>query len=350
MHFGYNMYHRLDIAYTTMAAELLDRSLDAQFDEDFDEAGSFIKVKSRGRDYWYYKPSLRGGQQDRRVYVGPADDLAITTRVEKFRELKSDFQARRKIVSTLTREARLFAPEPRVGDVLEGLWKAGAFRLRACLVGTIAYQTYGTVLGYRLAGQALQTGDIDLAQFHSVSVSVDDSMPDILSILKELDATFRPAPTLQDQFGTTRFVASSGLRVEFLTPNTSKDDYTDKPALMPALGGAAAQPLRFLDFLIHNPVRAVVLYKGGIPVLVPEPARFAVHKLIVASRRVAGTGKSDKDLLQAAQLAEALVETGRKLDLRESLGEARSRGPAWQAAIDASISRLPEQGLRAFDL
>ncbi len=39
---------------------------------------------------------------------------------------------------------------------------------------------------------------------------------------------------------------------------------------MPSLGGAVAEPLRFLDFLIHEPVRAVLLYKGGIPVLVPE--------------------------------------------------------------------------------
>ena len=164
---GITMEYRLDIAYATMAAELLDRTLDAQFDQDFDESGSFIKVRSKGRDYWYYKPSLRGGQMDRRVYVGPSDDIAITTRVERFRDLKSDFQARRKMVSTLAREARLFAPDSRVGEVLEGLWKGGAFRLRACLVGTIAYQTYGTVLGYRLAGQALQTRGIDVAQLDS---------------------------------------------------------------------------------------------------------------------------------------------------------------------------------------
>jgi 2'-5' RNA ligase len=38
---------RLDIIYTTMVAELLDRALDARFDIDFDEAGLFRKGKSR---------------------------------------------------------------------------------------------------------------------------------------------------------------------------------------------------------------------------------------------------------------------------------------------------------------
>lgn len=58
---------------------------------------------------------------------------------------------------------------------------------------------------------------------------------------------------------------------------------------MPALGGASADPLRFLDFLIYEPVRAVLLHKSGISVIVPAPERYAVHKLIVASRRVVDT-------------------------------------------------------------
>ena len=40
-----------------------------------------------------------------------------------------------------------------------------------------------------------------------------------------------------------------------------------------------------LDFLIRDPVRTVLLHRSGVPVLVPSPERFAVHKLIVATRR-----------------------------------------------------------------
>ncbi len=56
-----------------------------------------------------------------------------------------------------------------------------------------------------------------------------------------------------------------------------------KPVPMPALGGAAAIPLRFLDYLIHEPIRAVLLHGAGVPVLVPSPERYAIHKLIVGS-------------------------------------------------------------------
>lgn len=330
----------MDIAYTTLSAELLDRALDAQFDMDFDEAGAFIKVSSKGRHYWYYKPSIKDGGTDRRIYVGPADDPEIAKRVTSFRGIKTDFQARRRIVATLVRDARLFAPERRVGDLVEALWKAGIFRLRACLVGTIAYQTYGTVLGHRLPGAALQTGDVDLAQFHSISVAVEDSIPPILEILRTVDETFDAAPALNDATGVTKFLTHGGLRLEFLTPNRGSQEHAGKPAKMPALGGASAEPLRFLDFLIHDPVRTVLLHKGGIPVVVPDPARYAVHKLIVATRRALGSQKDLKDLRQADDLAQALSAVGRGADLKDMFVEAQARGPAWQAGLDASLARL----------
>ena len=145
--------------------------------------------------------------------------------------------------------------------------------------------------------------------------------------------------------GTARFSTASGIRVEFLTPNRSSDDHTGKPARMPSLGGAAAEPLRFLDFLIRNPVRTVVLANGGIPVTVPDPSRYAVHKLIVAERRLQGTAKDLKDLAQARNLAEALRAIGRLADLREAFDEARGRGQKWQEALTASLDRLEALGM-----
>jgi hypothetical protein len=109
---------------------------------------------------------------------------------------------------------------------------------------------------------------------------------------------------------------------------------------MPTLGGAAAQPLRFLDFLIADPVRSVMLYRGGVPVRIPAPERFAVHKLIVATRR--GTedetqsgfaSKREKDIRQAGILVEALSMKRRQVDLTEAWAEAWDRGPAWREAM-----------------
>lgn len=97
-------------------------------------------------------------------------------------------------------------------------------------------------------------------------------------------------------------------KAEFLTPNTGSDFNQGTPVDMPALGGASAEPLRFLDYLIYEPVRTVMLWKSGISVNVPAPERYAVHKLIVASRRQNndnGILKRDKDVRQASLLFEA---------------------------------------------
>ncbi len=65
---------------------------------------------------------------------------------------------------------------------------------------------------------------------------------------------------------------------------------------------ASAQPLRYLDFLNHQPVRSALLHRAGVAVLVPAPERFAVHKLIVSELRRAdreSAAKARKDREQA---------------------------------------------------
>jgi hypothetical protein len=45
----------IDLATQTMFAELLARSLDAEFDETFDERGTFRRKKSKGRFYCHHQ-------------------------------------------------------------------------------------------------------------------------------------------------------------------------------------------------------------------------------------------------------------------------------------------------------
>src|SRR5690606_21188688 len=200
------------------------------------------------------------------------------------------------LVSTLTRNAGLPKPENFTGDVVEALGNAGFFRLHGVLVGTVAFQCYSGLLGIKLPISAMQTGDTDFAQFHSVSVAVGDSLPPMLDLLKQLDETFREIPHHNDGRYTTQYENSNRYKVEFLTPNRGSDDLSGHASPMPALGGASAQPLRFLDFLIHEPIRTVMLHKSGVPVTIPPPERFAVHKLLVSTRRrtdAAGYSKRD---------------------------------------------------------
>jgi len=329
---------RLDITYQTLYSELVQRSLDESFASEFSSSGRFVAVEVKGKKYWYFDtPKREGGGQDRR-YVGPVDDPEITKRVEAFKDLKADLKGRRRLVSTLTREAYLPRPLSMAGQVVEQLAKAGFFRLRGVLVGTVAYQCYPAALGRRLDAVAVQTGDADFAQFHEISVAIKDSMPPILGVLRKVDPTFREVPSQVDGRVSTQFVSRDKFKVEFLTPNQWSNDQEGKPVPMPALGGAAAFPLRFLDYLIYQPIRAVLLHGAGVPVLIPSPERYAIHKLIVGSRRNEGTAKSFKDRLQAKSISEAMIANRQHADLAAAFMEAWDRGDHWRTAIRTSIA------------
>lgn len=335
----------IDLVYRTMFAELGQRTFDAAFESEFPPGGRFVPVTVKNRQYWYFDTPTGGGKQ-KRQYVGPMDDPEIARRVEDFQALKDDLKSRRRLVSTLTREAGLIAPEKLSGDIVEAMSNAGLFRLRAILVGTIAFQTYAGVLGVRLPSSSMQTGDADFAQDYAVSAEVNDSLPPVLDLLQSVDPSFRPVPHRSGSPKVTAFQNRNQYRVEFLTTNRGSDDYEDRPADMPALGGAAADPMRFMDFLIYDPIRTVMLHKSGVNASVPAPARYAIHKLIVASRRQndgVGYLKREKDVRQAMLLLEAMMLTRQGGDLEDALREAWGRGRAWQEGILKGLAMVPDK-------
>jgi hypothetical protein len=235
-----------------------------------------------------------------------------------------------------------------VAQVVEGLARSGVFRLRGVLVGTIAYQTYAAMLGVRLRGALTQTSDVDVAQFLSVSIAVQDQTDSMEKVLKEIDPTFRKIPNLGHN-APTQYISSQQLRVDFLVPNQGAD--SDEPLYLPALK-TAAEPLRFLDFLIYEPVKAVLLHGGGTAVTVPSPERFAVHKLILSRRRKSSEAKADKDLRQAAVLLQILLQK-RPEDLKRVWEEAVQRGPIWRELLQGGTAQLPaplQESLKASGL
>jgi len=334
---GYNRMAELSLAAQTMFAELLQRCLDAEFDTMYGERGRFVRVRSRRRMYWHYRTTREGKRQQ--LYVGPVADKSITDRVNRFAEIKSDFKERREIVRSLL-AVGLPAPDHLSGAVVEAMWKAGFFRLRGVLVGTVAFQAYAGPLGFKIPGQALQTQDVDFAQFWGISENIGESMPPMLKVLRTVDPTFAEMPNIADPFVTTAYRNRAKYRVDFLTPNRGSNKLQDRPARMKALGGAGAQPLRHLDFLIHEPERSVLLAKGGVPVSIPRAERYAVHKLIVAAERQDQV-KAAKDILQATALIGALAKR-RPLELAEAWRDAWGTGPRWKEKLEAGRARLPE--------
>ena len=146
----------------TIYAELLARCEVAAFADAFTEGGAFTAKTVKGRRYWYFQT----GSGDKRAqrYVGP-ETTELLERIAHHRETRDDARERRSLISTLVRSFNLPRPNPEIGHIIEALAKAGVFRLRGVLVGTIAYQTYSAMLGVTLPAASLQTGDIDIAQF-----------------------------------------------------------------------------------------------------------------------------------------------------------------------------------------
>ncbi len=330
----------IPLASQTMFAELLQRAMDAEFDANFDERGRFYQTRSNRKAFWYYRRRLAG--EERNIYVGPVDDEALTHRIERFRSIiKPDFRDRRQLVRQLM-VAGLPRPDITSATVIEALWKEGFFRLRGVMVGTVAFQCYAGMLGVRLPGAQLRTEDADFALDFAVARKVDDTMPNILDVLHGVDQSFRPVPHQFDPARVNRFRSDSGFLVEFLTSNRGSDDYQSRPADMPALGGASAQPLRHLDFLIREPERSLLLYKGGIPVTVPAPERYAVHKVLLSSERKDNPAKARKDIEQAETLI-AVLRNERPYELAEAWHEAWERGPRWREKMGAGLLRLSDQ-------
>ncbi|MDR3465269.1 MAG: GSU2403 family nucleotidyltransferase fold protein [Xanthobacteraceae bacterium] len=317
------------VAQTTYA-ELLERCASAAFGEAFAAAGAFTSKTVNGRRYWYFQSGTGAARTQR--YVG-AETPELLERIARHRDAREDERERRALVSALVRSFNLPRPVPEIGNIIAALARAGVFRLRGVLVGTVAYQTYSAMLGTRLSAASQETGDVDIAQFKNVSVAVGDRTSPVQDVLREVDKTFRAVPHVVDGRRVTSYAAKGGLRVDFLTPNEGAE--TGRPQALPAFQ-TDAQPLRFLDYLIHEPEPAVILHNAGIYVQVPAPARYAVHKLMVSQRRREGLAKRDKDLRQAEALLEALAGK-RPHELKLAWEEAYRRGPVWRELLTQGL-------------
>lgn len=329
----------LPLTVQTSYAELIDQLRVAR-QSAFPPSSTFRLRTIAGRGYWYVQAPTIGGIRPKERYVG-ADTPELAASIEAARSVKDDADGRRILVRGLV-AAGLPATDRLTGDVAAALADAGAFRLRAVLVGTVAYQTYGGILGVRLPAAALRTADIDLAQDYGVSVALDDALDvDFLTVLRGVSNGFAPVPHVAAPTLAASYADGTRFRVDLLT--THRGASRRRPSRLPALK-TDATPLRFLDYLLRDPVEAALLHRGGVLVRLPAPERYAIHKLIVAAeRRTEGRAKADKDLAQAATLIDALFMQRRADDLAEAWTEAAERGSGWRQRLRSSRRRLAEE-------
>lgn len=236
-------------------------------------------------------------------------------------------------------------PQP-VAAVLEMLALSGVFRLGGVLVGTRAFLAFGPMLGVVFEGSAALTQDIDIAHEPTLGIALDRVI-DVPRQLEKLDLGFHAVPKLDPRKPSTSFkVRGRDLRVDFLTPLIGREK--EDPVFIPALK-VAAHPLRLLDYLIDSPVNAVVIARRGILVRLPDPSRFALHKLWTATQRRPDQHlRARKDVAQAEVLLETLI-SDRPDDL-VAAWQALAAHPEGLGHVQRRLERLRAEvrdGLRA---
>ncbi|MBU2936399.1 MULTISPECIES: nucleotidyltransferase family protein [Pacificibacter] len=318
-------------AYHDLQRSLLDASISSM-------RGTPTRVVRNHKTYWY--DSYRIGTDVRKTYIGE-ETPELLDRLDRLKSLRQDNDDQRKQRTRLIRILRaegFQGVDAATGSLLSALANAGVFRLGGTVVGTHAFRLYEGVLGvqYRFDEMA-QTGDIDIASFEQLSLALDDVVaPPLQQVLGEF--SFTPVPSLQGNKIWRWRQTRNDLMVEFLTPSFQENEGIRPLAAL----GVDAQSLHHLNYLIADPIKAVVVYRSGVLVQIPRPERFAIHKLIVADRRRKGDDrlKAEKDRLQASFLINVLAED-RPDELWEAYQEARDIGPKWCTRLDATLDRLP---------
>lgn len=332
--------------------ELVDAAHSAIYDERFPPNGTFLKQRRGEAEYWYHRAYDANAEGKRKVtYVGKVGDPDAETIVSRRAGDRANYAVMSRTASMLRRI--LPSPEPIEGELAKAFAKAGLFHRGAVLIGSVAYQSYGGFLGSRLSGDLQRTQDFDLAQERKLekvdmAVRLDGLQPlDFEKLVRQADSSFRPEhnagyPTSLP----TAYRNDAGYRVELLTARRDGRKPDVAPAKVSGLTGVAAQPLNLMDFLTKDPVRSVLLYGEGIAVTVPDPARYAIHKVIISQiRGASGAGKRGKDLGQSEEILEALAARGTAGDAARAWEEAWGRTKSLRPTIASGALSLRDRAL-----
>ena len=324
--------HTAQAAYHDLLSLLLDEAVS-------DIIGSPTLREIKGRRYWYDR--YRIGAQIKERYLGE-DRPDLHERIRQQKTLRAEQAERRKERARLVRllrGERFLGLDTSTGSLVAAMAKAGVFRLGGVLVGTSAFRLYEGELGIRLSlDETAMTNDIDIASFEKLSLALEDCVePGLTEVFEQM--SFEPILEVRSPKAWRWRQSKSQTLVEFLTPSFRDDESLRDLSNL----GVSARALHHMDYLITEPLQAAAVYREGLLVRIPRPERYAIHKLIVADRRLDGPDslKARKDLMQAQVLVAILAED-RPMDLVEAYDDAFGRGPKWRTRIENSLKRAPD--------
>lgn len=326
----------------TLYAELLDRLIAFEAARAIEHLpGGFATKEVKGNTYYYYQHS-EPGRTRKQVYLG-RETPALLKLIQRHQKGQSAIKDEMEDIQRLCTQVGIggaVVSHHAHARVLQSLADAGVFRMGGVLVGTHAFAVLGNVLGYRWAKSGMETQDVDIVGERGLDLALPGLQTlDVPGALERLEMGFFPAPSLNPKDPATSFmVRKNALRVDVLTPSKSRDE--DDQAVKVPQFQTAARALRYLDYLIESPLQAAVINAGGILVQVPDPARFAFHKLIVAQERPASEHtKRNKDLRQASLMFTVLAEE-RPGDLLVAWKNLIGRGEGWKRKCLKGLSAM----------
>jgi hypothetical protein len=298
-----------------------------------DLPGGFARKTVSGRTYWYYQFKNPDGALVQ-IYVGP-DDEATRKLIAKHKD-PAHARAREQL-QRLTRAALELgcAQVPaKHARVIERLSHAALFSAGGILVGTHAYLAYQNLFGVRWT-VADATVDLDFAHAgRNVSLALPENLSvDAPNAIAALQMGFIP----NNSRTSFKKADEPDFDLDFLT---CRGRAGDAPLSLPRFG-VSLQPLPFMELSLEAPIRATLLWRNGpIVVNVPQPARYALHKLIVFGERPQSQRtKANKDLAQAAALI-AYLALHDAHELRDLHDEVMARGPGWRSRLQKGLHAL----------
>jgi hypothetical protein len=335
-----SLYAPLSAAAEAAYIQLYETAQAAELHRSISSLSGSIQFKSvRGKSYAYFTYRNALTKRHQQLYIGPDSPAVRALQIAAKEEATSALSVGRHAGAAASHGCSVVIAKHY--RVIRQLADARFFRAGGLLIGSHAFQALGNMLGAHW-DEAISTLDVDLARFGpggNISVALPARLNiDVHAAIDSLQMGFLPAVNLAGQGNPSTYAnpKEPEFRLDFLTPMRRKVEVVHDDTL-----GVSLQPMKFMDYLIEQSVQTVVLRPtAAVVVNVPAPARFALHKLIVAAERPATEQvKANKDVRQAASLLDYLLDNSRE-SLSAAWADLDSRGSGWRERVDQSLVRL----------
>jgi hypothetical protein len=338
-------FRELSPTAQTAYAQLLDATRAAELARGIASLpGSFTSKTIKEKRYWYFqfRDPIAGVRQ---VYVGP-DSKEVQALVKLAPAGRGRDPGPLAPLAKSAIALGCAAIIPRHFRVLKQLADSGFFRAGGVLAGTHAFLAFGNMLGVRWSdGSSTQDVDFVHAGKNIALALAEDFNIKAHDAIESLKMGFVPVMGDNGRPGAGYANPSTpDFRLDFLT---TLHRGGEKPYEHTSLG-LTLQPLKFMELALEDATQGVVFNnRGSVLVNLPDPARYAIHKLLVHGERSGSyTTKSRKDLLQAAALISYFEDAGQFDEIRSVVLSVSKRGPGWRKrlieGLEALQARMPD--------